>query len=74
MHEFLDEQKFMTRIEELVKVKQLDHMEAVIKFCDENRIDVEEVLPLIGRTLKEKIRVDAENAGYMKTKSARLPV
>ena len=49
-------------------------MEAVMKFCDENRIDVEEVLPLIGRTLKEKIRVDAENAGYMKTKSARLPV
>jgi len=74
MHDFLDEQKFMTRIEELVKVKQLDHMEAVIKFCDENRIDIEEVLPLIGRTLKEKIRVDAENAGYMKTKSARLPV
>jgi len=74
MHEFLDEQKFMTRINELVKTKQLDHLEAVIQFCDENRVDVEEVLPLIGRTLKEKIRVDAENAGLMKTKSARLPV
>jgi hypothetical protein len=48
-------------------------MEAVIRFCDENRLDVEEVLPLIGRTLKEKIRVDAENGGFMKTKTARLP-
>lgn len=74
MDDFLTEEKFMTRIEELVKGKGLDHMEAVIKFCDENRVDVEEVLPLIGRTLKEKIRVDAENSGLMKTKSARLPV
>lgn len=74
MHDFLTEEKFMTRIGELVKEKGLDHMEAVIEFCDENKVDVEEVLPLIGRTLKEKIRVDAENGGYMKTKSARLPL
>lgn len=74
MFEFLTEEKFMTRINELVKGKGLDHMEAVIEFCDENKIDVEEVLPLIGRTLKEKIKVDAENGGYMKTKNARLPV
>lgn len=74
MHEFLTEEKFITRIGLLVKEKGLDHMEAVIQFCDENKVDVEEVLPLIGRTLKEKIRVDAENGGYMKTKSARLPL
>lgn len=64
----------MTRISELVKEKGLDHMEAVIQFCDENKVDVEDVIPLIGRTLKEKIRVDAENGGFMKTKSARLPL
>lgn len=74
MHDFLTEEKFMTRIQTLVKEKGLDHMEAVIQFCDENRVDVEDVIPLIGRTLKEKIRVDAENGGFMKTKSARLPL
>lgn len=74
MHDFLTEEKFMTRISELVKQKGLDHMEAVIQFCDENKIDVEDIIPLIGRTLKEKIRVDAENGGFMKTKSARLPL
>ena len=74
MHDFLDEQKFMTRIGELVRTKHLSHMEAVIEFCDENKVDIEEIIPLIGRTLKEKIRVDAENGGFMKTKTARLPL
>lgn len=72
--EFLTEQTFLTCIKNMVKEKNMDYMEAVIHFCDMNKIDVEEVLPLIGRTLKEKIRVDAENGGYMKTKSARLPM
>lgn len=74
MSEFLDEQKFMKRIEELVSAKGVGHMDAVLQFCEENRIDIEEIVPLIGRTLKEKIRVDAENNGLMKAKSARLPL
>lgn len=74
MHEFLDEQKFMSRIEDLVKNKGVGHMDAVLQFCTENRVDIEEIVPLIGRTLKEKIRVDAENNGLMKAKSARLPL
>lgn len=71
--DFLDEQKFMMQVEHLVKNKGLDHMEAVLEFCDENKLDVEEVIPLIGRSLKEKIRVDAMNNGMMK-KQAQLPV
>ena len=74
MDDFFTEETFMKYINVIVENKGLDHMEAVIEFCSENNLDVEDVIPLIGRSLKEKIRVDAENAGMMKDRTARLPL
>lgn len=73
MNEFINEESFMTRIEQLVAQKRIDHIDAVLEYCKENGIDMEEILPLIGRTLKEKIKVDAMALGMMK-KQSQLPV
>ena len=71
--EFLDPEKFMIEINHLVKTKKIDHIDAIVEYCHNNGIDVEEVIPLISRPLKEKLKVDAMAAGMMKQES-KLPV
>ncbi len=71
--EFLTPESFMIIIETMMKDKRINHIDAVMEFCSDNEIDVEEVVPLITRPLKEKIKVDAMEAGMMKME-ARLPI
>jgi hypothetical protein len=49
------------------------HMEIVINYCAEKDIDIEVVAPLINKSLKEKIRIEAEEANMMK-RSGKLPL
>ena len=49
------------------------HMEIVINYCAEKYIDIEVVAPLINNSLKEKIRIEAEEANMMK-RSGKLPL
>jgi hypothetical protein len=49
------------------------HMEIVINYCAEKDIDIEVVAPMINKALREKIRLEAEEANMMK-RSGRLPL
>lgn len=69
---FLTEEKFLTEIENIIRQDGLNHIEAVLAFCEKNMLDVEDLKPLIGQSLKERIRADAMNSGLMK-KEAVLP-
>lgn len=73
MNEFLTDESFMITIERMVAQKKINHIEAVIEFCSQNSIDIEEILPLITRPLKEKIKLDAMETGMMKAQGI-LPV
>jgi len=70
---FLDEISFQLRIEETVRTKKLDYLDAVLDFCKQNDLDPEDVKKLITTNLKAKIRNDATNQGLMKP-IAQLPV
>lgn len=48
-------------------------MDLIINYCHERDIDIETVAPLINRVLKEKIRLEAEQARLMKP-TGRLPI
>ena len=48
-------------------------MDIVINYCHQRDIDIETISPLINRVLKEKIRLEAEQARLMKPTS-RLPI
>jgi hypothetical protein len=48
-------------------------MDIIINYCHARDIDIETVSPLINRVLKEKIRVEAEEARLMKP-TGRLPL
>ena len=68
--------KFAEEIENLVlHNKDMNYIDAIVHFCDQNNIDVESVPKLISKPLKEKIKCDAQELNFMKkTSRAKLPI
>ncbi len=68
--------RFAEAIEGLVlENKEMNYIDAIVFFCDQNNIDVESVPKLISKPLKEKIKCDAQELNFMKkTSRAKLPV
>ena len=68
--------KFAQEIETLVlENKDMNYIDAIVHFCDQNNIDVESVPKLISKPLKEKIKCDALELNFMKkTSRAKLPL
>ena len=66
--------KFAQEIETLVKDNaNMNYIEAIIHFCDQNSIDLESVPKLISKPLKEKIKFDATELNFLKrTSRAKL--
>lgn len=73
MDDFLTEETFLAKIQELVRIGNMNYMEAVLHFCENNEIDVEDIKSLIGKSLAERLRYDAVENGYFK-KQAKLPI
>ena len=68
--------KFAENIETLVlENKEMNYIDAIVHFCDENNIDVESVPKLISKPLKEKIKYEASELNFLKRSSrAKLPL
>ena len=73
---FFSSAGFAQEIEKLVKVnKDMNYIDAIVHFCEQNSIDLESVPKLIPKPLKEKIKYDAQQLNFMKrTTRAKLPV
>ena len=67
---------FAQEIETLVKDNEnMNYIDAIIHFCDQNSIDVENVPTLISKPLKEKIKYEAQELNFLKRSSrAKLPI
>ena len=68
--------RFAEEIESLVlNNADMNYIDAIVFFCDQNNIDVESVPKLISKPLKEKIKYDAQQLNFMKkTSRAKLPI
>ena len=66
--------KFALLIEGYVKDKQMNYMDAVVLYCEENNIDPGSVKPLVNKHLKEKIAYEAQSLNMLKDKTAKLPI
>ena len=50
-------------------------MDAVLQYCEDNDIDTATIGPLINKSLKEKIKIEAEKLNLVeKTSTAILPI
>ena len=68
--------RFAEAIESLVlDNKEMNYIDAIVHFCEQNSLDLESVPKLISKPLKEKIKCDALELNFMKkTSRAKLPI
>ena len=71
---FICPSKFAQEVEQLVQENsELNYIDAVIIFCEKNKIDLESVPKLLSKPLKEKIKFQAMELNFLKkTSRARL--
>jgi hypothetical protein len=67
--------RFAQEIENLVKVNvEMNYIDAIVHFCEQNNIDLESVPKLISKPLKEKLKYEAMELNFLKRSSrAKLP-
>jgi len=64
---FQSANEFSIYIETLCEQKKIGFMEAIIDYCEQNDIDVESIASLINKSLRQKIRTEAENLNIIKS-------
>ena len=70
----MNAKQFSLRIEEIKRQSgDMTYMDAVLHFCDENKIDPAEVGKLISKPLKEKITLEAQELNLL-AKTGKLPI
>jgi hypothetical protein len=57
----------------ILEEKKLSPIQAVLYFCEENSIQERDIAPLLSPTIKEMIRIEAEELHFLK-KTSRLPM
>ena len=66
---------FSFNIENMVKETKCSYMDAVILYCEELEIDPSTAKPLVSKSLKEKIKLEATNLRMLKyPKCGQLPI
>jgi len=71
----MNSKKFGLLIEDIVKKKKITYMDAVISYCEENDIDPSSIGPLVNKSLKEKIKEEAQKLNLVeKSSTAVLPI
>lgn len=71
--EFANSNDFSNWVIETNKTMNIPCMDIIIEYCHNRDIDIESISPLINRVLKERIRLEAEQARLMKP-TGRLPI
>ena len=73
-NKFFCPSRFAQEIESLVKKNpEMNYIDTIIHFCENNNIDLESVSKLISKPLKEKIKYEAMELNFLKkTSRARL--
>ncbi len=70
----MNSKEFSLEIEKIVQDKRgISYMDAILKYCEENELDPGTVAPMITKTLKDKITIEAQNLNYI-PKTGQLPV
>ena len=63
---FMTAAKFSLEVEKIVKDSELNYIEAIVMFCEEKNIDIENVGKLINKPLKEKLKYEAQRLNFIK--------
>ena len=65
----MNAKQFSLKIEEIKRNStDITYMDAIVLYCEENKIEIETVTRLISKALKEKIHAECLNANLLKEK------
>ena len=66
---------FSMAIEELVYMKDVPYIDAIVMYCEETGFEVEMAAKLVSGVLKSKIQMEAEDLHYIaKSNTSKLPI
>ena len=72
---FVSKEKFAADIEKLVLETEMNYIDAIIQYCEDNSIEVESVNKLMSKPLKDKVKYIATELNYLKkTSRGKLPL
>jgi len=72
---FLTPSKFSLEIEKIVAEENMNYIDAIVHYCEINKIEVDSITKLVSKPLKERLKYDAINLNFMKkTSRAKLPL
>jgi hypothetical protein len=71
----LKNSSFVEEIEKLCRTKNIEYIDAVVFWCEKNKLEIETAAYWIKKdpVMKSKIQLEAENLNVLK-RGARLPV
>jgi hypothetical protein len=71
----LSNSSFVEDIEKMCRVKKIDYIDAVVHWCEVNKVEIESVASIIKKdpVFKSKIQQEAENLNILKS-GAKLPI
>ena len=70
---FKNAAQFSLHIEQMAAEKKMTHMDAVLKYCEDNFVEPDEIKSLINKPLRDKIEIDMREANLL-PKQATLDV
>ena len=66
---------FSMAIEELVYMKDVPYIDAIVMYCEETGFEIETAAKLVSGVLKSKIQMEAEDLHYIaKSNTSKLPI
>ena len=72
---FISKDKFAEDIEKIVLRTQLNYIDAIVQYCEQNEIELDTVNKLVSKPLKEKLRAEATELNFLRrTSRGKLPV
>ena len=65
--------RFMENIEELVQRTNMTYIDAIVHYCEENKLEPETAGQMVGGKLKQRIQEEAEGL-HLIQKTSKLPL
>ena len=63
--QFKTSNEFSLHIEKIAQENKISHMDAVLKYCEDNLLDPEDIAGKINKSLKEKIALNMIDLNYL---------
>ena len=65
---------FSLKVEEIVWMKDVSYMDAIILYCEETGFEIELAAKLVSGVLRSKLKMEAEELHFLpKSNTAKLP-